>query len=99
MQASSTKVRFRTRVSTEEELRNCLHVTMTSPALWDPDQVMIQETSTINDKNPQCVLSDAFGNYSYLNIDSDETLLHEIDPCLTNLKERMISKTSSIEDV
>ena len=41
MQSYGTKVRFESRVPTEQKLLNCEHLVMTSPTAWELDQVII----------------------------------------------------------
>ena len=92
MQAYGTKVRCETRVPTEQELLNCEHVVMTSPTAWEPDQVIMQETNVYDQYAPQYVFDEVNQRYSYNDLNMDESFLHEIDPCLTSLRERTISK-------
>ena len=93
MQSSGTKVRFRTRVPTREELHNCMHVTMTSPVPWEPEHVVMQEINAIDENSPRLIhTNELIEKYAYQDLDSDESLLHEINPCLTDLRERAMAK-------
>jgi hypothetical protein len=89
LQPVGTKLQFRTRVPTAQELATCEHVHMTSPSIWNPsDIVMIQETvqrcsiSSPWKRQSFSVLSVASigGQCEYLDATSDEALLDSIDP-------------------
>ncbi len=98
-----TKVGFRTCVPTQEELRDCEHIQVTSSQPWNPsDVVMIQETdqSVITPwqrrSYPHYHANE--NRYEYSDPNSDEALLHEIDPSLVLMAERM-NKRQSISQI
>jgi hypothetical protein len=87
LQTSGTKIYFRTRVPTATELAECDHLTITSPSPWDPSQVvMLQEMhqgGTAPWKRPLPSVSTSFPpKYEYVEANSDDALLHSVDPSL-----------------
>ena len=44
MEFRGTKLSFQSRVPTEEELSNCIHIDMTSMREWNPHEVVLSET-------------------------------------------------------
>ena len=90
LQRQGTVIGFETRVPTDNELNTCEHIYMTSAQPWDPQQVQLKSVETEPELPNVQQLDDK--TYAYLDPTSDETLLHTIDPTLTNLKELMIQK-------
>ena len=106
---SGTKVGFRTRVPTKNELTTCEHISMTSSHPWNPaDVVMIQATDQGGRKNPwkrrRLAATQAIHQCTceYLEADSDEALLDSIDPSLARTAEALqrhrISQADTIYD-
>jgi len=105
LRAFGTKVGFRTRVPTQLELRKCEHIHMTSSSLWNPsDVIMVQEMaqggqSPWKRRREFCLPNEM--RYEYLDPNSDEALLHEIDPSLVLMTERLTKRQriSQVETV
>ena len=91
--ASGTKVGFRTRVPTPEELRHCEHIQMTSPHPWtNPTDVMMVQATHQGGRQPWKRRATAFSDIGhtrseYLDAGSDEALLDSIDPSLARAAE------------
>jgi hypothetical protein len=98
MHSSGTKVQFTTRTQTEAELRDCPRIIMTSPHPWNPNEVVLSEAvSAPVESIPTSRISHisemgTIRHYEYTDPTSDESLLHSINPCLTNLREQLISR-------
>jgi hypothetical protein len=95
MIAKGTKIQFASRTPTTQELDECPHIVMTSPASWNPQDVSLSETSTtLEDSLPNYRESHisrvgSVRRYEYLDPTSDEALLHSINPSLVSLKEQI----------
>ena len=94
MYSQGTKIMFRTRVPTREELEECPHITMTSPRPWEPSEVVLQEANIRRPSITDTPLIQqlGYGSYAYSDATTDEAILHEINPVLVTLKELAISK-------
>jgi hypothetical protein len=101
MYSKGTKIQFTTRTPTQDEMRDCPRITMTSPTPWNPNDVTLNETSSNPTKNiPMCRIShiskvgttQRHRHYEYLDPTSDKALLHSIDLCLKNLGHQLMSK-------
>ena len=105
LRAFGTKVGFCTRVPTQLELRECEHIHMTSSSLWNPSDVVMVQATAQGGQSPWkrrrvcCLSSEA--RYEYLDPNSDEALLHEIDPSLVLMTERLTKqqRISQVETV
>jgi hypothetical protein len=103
-----TKLIFESRAPNDDELSNYLHIHLTSSRKWEPSEVRLGEVTTevVNDFNIQKVdvgyqtnnpYSFAeINDYRYEDRSSTEAILHNIDPCLTHMKERMVANMNSI---
>jgi hypothetical protein len=91
-----TKVQFYTRSPTSHELQHCPHIDMTSPHPWEPGDITLGQVKTTPSLHePLIVNSDQGGDtthYSYSDIENEDAMMHEIEPSLVHLKERIISK-------
>ena len=99
LRSFGTKVAFRTRVPTSEELRTCEHIQMTSSQPWNPtDVVMLQATNQGgNDRRTpwkrQLAVRDTLHRHSeYIDATSDEALLDSIDPSLAHVTEQLLKR-------
>ena len=96
-----TKVGFSTRVPTQHELRECEHIQLTSSNLWNPSYVVMVQATDQGGQTPwkrrcvSCLLSER--SYEYLDPNSDESLLHEIDPSL--LTSERLTKRQRISQI
>ena len=74
---------------------------MTSAKPWNPNQVQLKEVNENRylANNHQNIIKLEDGSYAYTNSSSEETMLHEIEPSIVNLKELMISqiKVTSVD--
>ena len=52
LKTKGTKIFFNSRVPTEDELRDCPKISMTSEAPWNPSDVALQEVSRNTMENP-----------------------------------------------
>ena len=102
-----TKVAFRTRVPTTEELASCEHIHMTSSALWHPsDVVLIQATDQGGNTLPwkRSIASVDVDRFEYMDATCDDAILDSIDPSLVRLNEqlykrqRVIAQTETVYD-
>ena len=93
MRNVGTKVLFRSRVPTPQELASCQHISMTSPTLWNPtDVVFAQQTDRGGHTNAwkrhiSCVCG--VSRSEYIDSSSDDALLNEIDPSIARLGEQL----------
>lgn len=92
MQSQGTKYRFEPRVHTKEEVLSCGRIIMTNLTEWNSERVAMQEINARNRLHPLYLFNKAKDKYKYDNIHMDETMLHEIEHSLTNLRERVIFK-------
>ena len=84
LRTKGTKIRFETRVSTTSKMD------MTSSVPWGPSRVTMVETNRPDDKISPVVCYHPINGYQYIESTSDESQWHEINPCLTCLRERTI---------
>ena len=93
LRAFGTKVGFRTRVPTATELRTCEHIQMTSPQPWNPSAVVMAQATAQGGSRPWKRRLESVNSYDarseYLDAESDEALLHAIDPSLAHIAERL----------
>ena len=93
MRNSGTKVIFRSRVPTPQELTSCPHISMTSPTLWNPtDVVFAQQTDrggNTNEWKRHISCTCGVSRSEYIDASSDDALLNEIDPSIVRLGERL----------
>jgi hypothetical protein len=90
--ASGTKVGFRTRVPTPEELRHCEHIQMTSLHPWNATDVVMVQVTHQGGRQPWKRRATAFSDIGhtwseYLDAGSDEALLDLVDPSLARTAE------------
>lgn len=97
-----TKLRFQTRVPTLLELDTCEHIELTDAQPWEPHTVTLGKvmrkeamstrvrciSTTYMSEHPMSY--NTHNKYEYEDNKADETILHSINPILTNLKERII---------
>lgn len=95
-----TKVYFKSRTPTMEEIRDCLRIEVTCRDTWDPENVVMDvnkvrvisrtEVENIELSTKIRMTKDGLKyyerGYAYDNPDSDEAMLHEIDPSLVHFK-------------
>ena len=94
LRAFGTKIGFRTRVPTAEELRACEHVQMTSAHPWNPSEVVLAQATAQGGSREswkrRLETINVFPNrFEYLDAMSDEALLDSIDPSLANVTEQL----------
>ena len=95
-----TKVLFDTRSPSVAELIYCLQLHITSINEWNPAAVSLYEMTTgINKDRPLMRISELkespkIHDYEYLDSMDDASLLHSIEPTLSNLKERLLAKST-----
>jgi hypothetical protein len=85
MSTKGTKVFFVSRCPTEDKIRNSPRVVMTSATPWNPDKIILGETMTP-------FYQDTDGDYIHKHPDNDESILHSINLCLVELREKMVSQ-------
>ena len=101
-----TKVKFKSRSPTSHELdllaeQRIPSVVMTSPKEWNPSEVLLAKVETEDMKHNTVpvrvseISTETSRRYEYTDTTSDESLLHEIDPSLANIYERVISKLNT----
>jgi hypothetical protein len=83
--SKGTKIYFETRVPTEWELNNCVHIDMTSRREWNPTSVNMQASSTTS-SHLQGTNSSAAAEFV---LDDDAALLESIDPSLYHLHDKL----------
>ncbi|KAI2500086.1 Reverse transcriptase (RNA-dependent DNA polymerase) [Fragilaria crotonensis] len=89
LQPAGTKLQFRTRVPTADELRTCEHIHMTSADAWNPSEVMmvqalVQGGSAMQWKR-QASSASSTQRYEYVDADCDDALLDSVEPSLVHL--------------
>ena len=96
-----TKLIFESRVPTPEELSTCPHIQMTSSREWEPASVQLGKIHkqvrneniilSYNGENP--LMGEHQGQYMYQDsvFSMDEKILHDVEPSLTMMKERMVA--------
>ena len=108
-----TKLSFSSRVPTKEELANCKHVDMTSRHPWNPESVHLGALHTMQTShnvhryskvssigttsNP--FSQETITTHAYVIPDSDDAILHQIEPSLVELRERCIKALQVGDDV
>ena len=86
LRSCGTKVTFRTRVPTSDELRTCEHVYMISAHPWNPSNVVMIQQATVQGGNTPSWKRDfastnAFSQCcEYVDSTSDEARLDSVDP-------------------
>ena len=88
-----TKIHFKSRTPTYEELRDCRKIDMTSMDEWNPSEVQLKSiNATFQQNDRDCysirVVNASHSNpcertWQYDNPNSDEAFLHSINPILT----------------
>jgi hypothetical protein len=95
MRSKGTKILFSTRTPTTRELSERPHITMTSPAAWNPQEVTLSEATAVpmasypTYRESYISRVGSVQGYEYLDPTSDEALLHAINPSLTHMTELM----------
>ena len=97
LSTKGTKIMFTSRVPTRYKLENCQHIPVTSPRSWEPATVQLQQASSTRPArqlNPYSMVRHYDGEYryGYVDLQSDNAILHEINPCLIQLKELATSR-------
>ena len=93
-----TKVHFKTRVPTENELETCLHIDMTSKIEWNPNEIKLGEINNVKSTEHEEFARKSETNvnmtkyHEYINPTSDEALLHSIEPSMVKLGEMISAK-------
>ena len=92
LQAHGTKISFRTRVPTNDELTSCEHIQMTSAHPWNPSEVQLSQVTAHGGSTPSwkrrieplvsCPCSIFSGQSEYVDPTSDKALLHSVEPSL-----------------
>jgi hypothetical protein len=96
LRTQGTKVLFRSRSPTSDELENCLHIDMTSRREWNPTSVQLREVVTDTPLPwKRYVEGTTTFTREYLDPRSDEAMLDHIDPLLVNLNDGRAVKESS----
>ena len=101
LRMQGTKLIFESRVPTPEELSTCPHIQMTSSREWEPASVQLGKIHK-QVKNKNVILSydgenplmgEHQGQYMYQDsvFSMDEKILHDVEPSLTMMKERMVA--------
>jgi hypothetical protein len=100
-----TKLQFESRVPTRQELENCEHIEMTSDKLWEPGEVKLGQTkskrsnmrttikrisTTFNAEHPYS--HSRSENYHYSDPSSIDSIIHQIEPSMIDIRERVIQK-------
>ena len=98
LEVNGTNVKFITRTLTTDELATCLHIQITSPIPWDPQDVQIGQFDTIT-RAPLCIDSEHGHYYEYSDPNSDEAMLHTISPAIVDLKERIIATIRTTRNI
>ncbi len=99
-----TKVAFKTRVPTADELEKSDHVHMTSAHPWNPTDIsMLQATNHGGCYKPWkrqiATMHSMYDQFEYLNAASEDAYMDSIDPSLVRLGERLHQKQSCISQV
>ena len=99
LDSSGTKVQFRTRSPTQNELEQCFTIDMTSPIPWEPVDITLGKVHSTPGLRAPLDIESERGEYDgdtthhrYSEFETDDAMLHEIEPSLIHLKERLISK-------
>ena len=87
---NGTKLKFTTRTPTTDELTKCLHIQMTIPIPWEPEDVQLGQFDRTT-RALFCIEPEHGDYYEYSDPNSDEAMLHKISPDLVDLKERIIA--------
>ena len=64
---------------------------MTSSLPWEPSEVVMKEINSDSTLLPH-IFNNMSGKYGYIDPNCEESHLHDINPSVTNLKEKMIAK-------
>ena len=88
LQIRGTKIYFKSRSPTRQELEDCVHINMTSLVPWEPSQVKLGALSS-EALTPEEDL-DIHGK-QYIYKDANNAMLHSISPALVNLKQLIIN--------
>ena len=99
-----TKLQFRSRVPTNDELAHCEHVHMTSPTEWNPsDVIMVQGTAQRgNNALPwkrQLSCTASTRQCEYLDAASDDALLDSVDPSLVHVSKQLNLQKCRVSEV
>ena len=111
LRTHGTKIAFRSRVPTSEELRTCQHIQMTSAHPWNPPEVQLSQVMTQGGSGMRwkhriealdCDCDSKAERSKCIDPTGDDALLHSVDPSLVLLFERMrkryrISQTHVVE--
>lgn len=84
LQSVGTKIQFTTHSPSERELQNCRHVDLTSINEWNPKEVILGAVCTDHGYHHEVVPD--------LSPFISDSLLHDLDPALVELKERALSE-------
>ena len=116
LNTKGTKVYFTTRSPTEDELNICAHIELTSSREWNPEQVQLSIRTIRAASSEQwkarrqvSAINMAYCNgasilYEYTHMNSDESIMHQIEPSLVCIKEMVTERYNedqsySLEDV
>lgn len=93
-----TKLRFKSRAPTNKELNELKHVQITSKRPWEPTEVILGKVKTTNKKRR--IFNVQVGEkQGYMKPNSDDAILHEIEPSLIKIKEIARNQVFTHEDV
>ena len=103
MRTSGTKIFFESRSPTDQELRECPHIEITSKREWNPGTVILGKTivqqSGSGPKHRFIASTNALPHrttYEYLDPLSDDALLHSTQPSLAFLHEQLKAKERQV---
>jgi hypothetical protein len=105
LHTAGTKIHFRTRVPSAQELQDCAHVQMTSSSPWDPTNIMMvqalhQGGTTMPWQRPLPQVVPSFPPITeYLEATSNDALLHSIDPSLVRVGELLSKRLRQASEV
>ncbi|KAI2501831.1 hypothetical protein MHU86_12596 [Fragilaria crotonensis] len=106
LHTAGTKIHFRTRVPSAQELQDCAHVQMTSSSPWDPTNLMMVQalhqggTTMPAWQRPLPQLVPSFPPITeYLEATSNDALLHSIDPSLVRVGELLSKRLQQASEV
>lgn len=99
---TGTKVQFKSRVPTTEELKSCPHLQLTSKAEWNPSTLQMTVAQVTQQQEipwKRTICGVASNTTVYLDPTSDEALLNDVESTLVNLNDgRTIQETTIYDD-
>lgn len=97
LQTYGTKIYFNSRSPTDDELSTLDHYPVTSARPWNPESVSLLQTISETIPIPFRSISQVshVPQWAYIRTDSNDALLHDINPTLVQLRERMLSSMNT----